>query len=64
MDVVGVATDQCVKATAMDAAGAGFTTRVLVDMTAGVNRATIDEAREELLRAGVELSGAAVVAGA
>ncbi|MFB0619415.1 isochorismatase family protein [Streptomyces sp. AGS-58] len=64
VDVVGIATDHCVKATALDAAAAGFATRVLLDLTAGVSRGTIDEACAELQQAGVELSGAPVVAGA
>ncbi|MEV5336399.1 isochorismatase family protein [Streptomyces werraensis] len=62
VDVVGIATDHCVKATALDAAAAGFTTRVLLDLTAGVHHDTIRPAREELQRAGVELSGTPVVA--
>jgi nicotinamidase/pyrazinamidase len=62
VDVVGIATDHCVKATALDAAAAGFTTRVLLDLTAGVHRDTIQQARDELRRAGVELSGAPVIA--
>ena len=62
VDVVGIATDHCVKATALDAAAAGFTTRVLLDLTAGVNHDTIRLAREELRRADVELSGTPVVA--
>jgi nicotinamidase/pyrazinamidase len=37
VDVVGIATDYCVKATAADAAKAGFRTRVLLDYTAGVS---------------------------
>lgn len=37
VDVVGIATDHCVKATAADAAEAGFRTRVLLDYTAGVS---------------------------
>lgn len=37
VDVVGIATDYCVKATAVDAAEAGFRTRVLLDYTAGVS---------------------------
>lgn len=37
VDVVGIATDYCVKATAADAAAAGFRTRVLLDYTAGVS---------------------------
>ena len=36
VDIVGIATDYCVKATAADAAEAGFATRVLLDLTAGV----------------------------
>lgn len=36
VDVVGIATDHCVKATALDSARAGFRTRVLLDLTAGV----------------------------
>ncbi|MFD7702142.1 isochorismatase family protein [Streptomyces caelestis] len=62
VDVVGIATDHCVKATALDAAAAGFTTQVLLDLTAGVNHHTIEQAYEELRQAGVELSGAPVVA--
>ncbi|MEV5189569.1 isochorismatase family protein [Streptomyces werraensis] len=62
VEVVGIATDHCVKATALDAAAAGFTTRVLLDLTAGVHHDTIRPAREELQRAGVELSGTPVVA--
>ncbi|MEU3145437.1 MULTISPECIES: isochorismatase family protein [unclassified Streptomyces] len=62
VDVVGIATDHCVKATALDAAAAGFTTRVLLDLTAGVNHDTIEQARDALRRAGVELSGTPVVA--
>ncbi|QLJ06365.1 isochorismatase family protein [Streptomyces sp. NEAU-sy36] len=63
VDVVGIATDHCVKATALDAASAGFATQVLLDLTAGVNHDTIRQACEELRQAGVELSGAPVVAG-
>jgi nicotinamidase/pyrazinamidase len=36
VDVVGIATDHCVRATALDAAAAGFETRVLLDLTAAV----------------------------
>lgn len=50
VDVVGIATDYCVRATAMDAARAGFTTTVLTDLTAGVapdsTRSTLTELRE------------------
>ncbi|MEV4329635.1 nicotinamidase [Streptomyces sp. NPDC049597] len=61
VDVVGIATDHCVRATALDAASEGFTTRVLLDLTAGVSKETTDRALEELRAAGVELSGKPVV---
>ncbi|TNC19233.1 nicotinamidase [Amycolatopsis alkalitolerans] len=58
VDVVGIATDYCVRATALDAARAGFTTRVLLDLTAGVSPETIGKAKDDLRAAGVELTGA------
>ncbi|MGR8010284.1 nicotinamidase [Streptomyces hypolithicus] len=61
VDVVGLATDHCVRATALDAAREGFTTQVLLDLTAGVSAATTERALEELRAAGVELSGKPVV---
>ncbi|GAA1573725.1 isochorismatase family protein [Streptomyces globosus] len=63
VDVVGIATDHCVRATALDAARAGLRTRVLLDLTAGVAPHTTDRALEELREAGVELSGTPVVKG-
>ncbi|MGW1886600.1 isochorismatase family protein [Streptomyces sp. NPDC001970] len=61
VDVVGIATDHCVRATALDAAREGFRTHVLLDLTAGVAEDTTDRALEELRAAGVELSGKPVV---
>jgi nicotinamidase/pyrazinamidase len=55
--VVGIATDHCVRATALDAAREGFATRVLLDLTAGVARQTTDAALEQLREAGVALDG-------
>ena len=50
VDIVGIATDYCVKATALDAVKYGFATRVLSFYTAAVSddgeRAAIDEMRE------------------
>jgi nicotinamidase/pyrazinamidase len=57
VDVVGIATDHCVRATALDAVGAGFSTRVLLHLTAGVAQGTTDAALEQLDTAGVELFG-------
>ncbi|WP_431782375.1 isochorismatase family protein [Streptomyces chumphonensis] len=60
VDVVGIATDHCVRATALDAAREGFRTRVLLNLTAAVSPATAATAADELRAAGVELSGAPV----
>ena len=58
VDVVGIATDHCVRATALDARREGFDTTVLLDLTAGVARPTTDAALAELSEAGVRLLGA------
>ncbi|RBY86885.1 isochorismatase family protein [Blastococcus sp. TF02A-26] len=57
VDVVGIATDHCVRATALDAVAEGFSTRVLLPLTAGVAEATVDAALDQLRTAGVELEG-------
>ncbi|MFF1559269.1 isochorismatase family protein [Streptomyces sp. NPDC058279] len=64
VDVVGIATDHCVRATALDAAREGFRTHVLLDLTAGVAPHTTARALEELKAAGVHLTGAPVLGGA
>jgi nicotinamidase/pyrazinamidase len=58
LDVVGIATDYCVRATALDAARQGFATRVLLRLTEGVDPVTTAEALDEMRAAGVELAGA------
>ncbi|MCF6742682.1 isochorismatase family protein [Blastococcus sp. KM273128] len=58
VDVVGIATDHCVRATALDAVAAGFSTRVLLPMTAGVSEGTVAAALDQLRTAGVQLEGA------
>ncbi len=55
VDVVGIATDHCVRATALDAVAAGFTTRVLLDLCAGVSPETTAAALDELRAAGVSV---------
>jgi nicotinamidase/pyrazinamidase len=57
VDVVGIATDHCVRATALDAVANGFSTRVLLHLTAGVAEASTEAALEQLRTAGVELEG-------
>jgi nicotinamidase/pyrazinamidase len=61
VDVAGIATDYCVRATAIDAARSGFTTRVLLDLTTGVDPTTTREALDDMRKAGVTLSGEAVM---
>jgi nicotinamidase/pyrazinamidase len=58
IDVVGIATDYCVRRTAEDAARAGLTTRVLVGLTAPVAADSAAEALDEMRTTGVELVGA------
>jgi nicotinamidase/pyrazinamidase len=55
--VIGLATDYCVKATALDAVRLGFRTAVLTDAVAAVDLEPGDGSRalEELRTAGVEL---------
>ena len=43
VDIVGIATDYCVLATAKDAVDAGYETRVLIDLTAPVHEDKLDE---------------------
>ena len=64
VDVVGIATDHCVRATALDAVRAGLHTRVLLDFTAAVAEQTTEAALHELREAGVELSGTLLYTGA
>ncbi|MCO6008775.1 nicotinamidase [Actinoallomurus purpureus] len=61
VDIVGIATDHCIRATALDAVRSGLTTRVLLGMTAGVAEETVERALGEMGAAGVELSGQPVV---
>ena len=61
VDVVGIATDHCVRATALDARREGLDTTVLLDLTAGVARSTTEAALAQLEEAGVRLEGAPVV---
>ncbi|WP_329134698.1 isochorismatase family protein [Streptomyces sp. NBC_00670] len=62
VDVVGIATDHCVRATAVDAVREGFRVQVLLDLTAGVAAETTERALDELRAAGVALTGKPVVA--
>ena len=56
VDVCGLATDHCVRATALDSAREGFDTRVLTTLCAGVAEDTTARALADLAGAGVELA--------
>jgi nicotinamidase/pyrazinamidase len=53
VEVCGIATDHCVRATALDAARAGFATTVLLDLTAAVSPDKLDATLTQLRDAGV-----------
>jgi nicotinamidase/pyrazinamidase len=56
VDLCGIATDYCVRATALDAVQAGFPTRLLLGLCAGVAPHTSRAAVEELSAAGVTVA--------
>jgi len=61
VQVVGLATDHCVRATAVDGVENGLAVRVLLDLTAGVSRVTTQAALAQLSTAGVQLDGTPVM---
>ncbi|CAN5131104.1 nicotinamidase [soil metagenome] len=56
VDVCGLATDYCVRATALDAVRDGFDTTLVLGMCAGVAPATTRAAVEEMAAAGIHLA--------
>jgi len=60
VDVAGIATDYCVRASAMDAMDRGRHVRVLTDLVAGVATASSAAALAELAHAGAELGDSGV----
>ncbi|MFC0005659.1 isochorismatase family protein [Micromonospora siamensis] len=61
VDVVGIATDHCVRATALDAAEQGFDTTVLLDLTAAVAPDTLDVALRAFDGAEITMVGKPVI---
>jgi nicotinamidase/pyrazinamidase len=53
VDICGIATDYCVRATALDAASLSFPTRLLLSLCAGVSPSTSEAAVAEMRAAGV-----------
>ena len=56
LDICGIATDYCVRATVLDAVGNGFDVRLLTDLCAGVAPESSEKALTEMREAGVELA--------
>lgn len=56
VDVVGIATDYCVRASALDAAALGFSVTVKANLCVGVNAAGSVTALSELARAGISIT--------
>ncbi len=55
VDVVGIATDYCVRASALDANNFGLAVRVITSLTAGVAATSTEAAIDELVDAGVKV---------
>lgn len=60
-DVVGIATDHCVRASALDAIAHGVQVRVFTDLIAGVGVESSEAALAELAHAGAELTESGAV---
>lgn len=58
VDIVGIATDYCVLATAKDAVDAGYETCVLIDLTAPVHEDKLDEVIAEMEDEGITVKQA------
>ena len=57
VEIAGIATDHCVRATALDAVREGFETTVLLDLTAGVAYQSTEAALAAMREAGIQLVG-------
>ncbi|MDF5820586.1 isochorismatase family protein [Corynebacterium felinum] len=56
IDVVGIATDYCVRATVLDGLRHGFEVKVLTDLVSAVTEETGDAAMQEMVKAGCQLA--------
>jgi nicotinamidase/pyrazinamidase len=55
VDVVGIATDHCVLASALDAKSHGLKVRVISSLTAGVSEVTTEAAIDRMIDCGIEV---------
>jgi nicotinamidase/pyrazinamidase len=53
VDVVGIATDYCVRASALDAVSRNLDVTVITSLTAGVSAASVENAIDEMVDAGI-----------
>jgi len=56
VDVVGIATDYCVRASSLDAIKLGLSVRVITGLTAGVSQESTENAIDEMVDEGIEVS--------
>ncbi|GAA2179015.1 nicotinamidase [Brooklawnia cerclae] len=56
VDVCGLATDHCVRATALDASGHGYHTTVMLGLSAAVDPTRVPQVVEELQNAGIQVT--------
>ena len=55
VDVVGIATDHCVLASALDSRNHGLKVRVISSLTAGVSEVTTEAAIDQMIDSGIEV---------
>jgi nicotinamidase/pyrazinamidase len=55
VDVVGIATDHCVLASALDSKNHGLKVRVISSLTAGVSEVTTEAAIDQMIDSGIEV---------
>lgn len=56
VDVVGIATDYCVRASSLDAKKHGLSVRVITSLTAGVDAKSTETAIDEMVDIGIEVT--------
>ena len=56
VDVVGIATDYCVRASSLDAKSHGLSVRVITSLTAGVDTQSTEAAIDEMVDTGIEVT--------
>lgn len=56
VDVVGIATDYCVRASSLDAKSHGLSVRVITSLTAGVDSQSTEAAIDEMVDTGIEVT--------